>query len=277
MSQKFYLLDEYMDSLIVDSEGLIFGRGCGYEYYSSGVRIKVCIEVKAQRVIPNRDKLVEILRHRGVDIPVDATLEFLVVRAREEGLDIPLIEVTSDIKIVKSYIDPSEIYLVDRMPDARLLVLLSSPREALFRGISLQEEIPPPSPDLVEGKIVVSLSRGLIGFAQSIVLGPKEAGIRVAQTGRGEFYFAWLAYLSEVKKRGYTKIYSKLAEYADPYKKKRLPLEALREVEDILVREDAPRDLIELIGKYIKSESIGVFIDLPWSSIKKLRDVIIVE
>ncbi len=277
MSQKFYPLDEYRDSLIVDSEGLIFGRGCGHEYYLGGVRIKVCVEVKAHRVIPDKDKLVEMLEHRGVDVPIDATLEFLVIRAREEGLDIPLIETTSDIKIVKSYIEPSEILLVDRMPDARLIVLLSKPKEALFRGISIQEEVPPPSPDLVEGKIVVSLSRGLVGFAQSIVLGPGEAGIRVAQAGRGEFYFAWLAYLSEVKKRGYSKIYTKLAEYVDPYKRKRLPIEALKEIEDMLLKENAPRELIELMGKYVKSEGAGAFIDLPWSSIRKLRDIVIVE
>ncbi len=282
---RFYSLSELKGAAIVDSEGLIYGVLDDLRFLPDDVLLVAVIEVSARDLVVDRDRLCEMLRSRGVDVGRDETLEYLVARAREEGLDIPVCEAVRPMKLVKGFVSVREVLWVDKASLRKgeetrevKVVLLKTPREARFRGLKPQKALSIPKPEELRNKLVLSLSEGILGYAGDIVVGPGEPGIR-AYKGMGvEGYINWLAFLSRLKKAGHRSLYEKLADYRDPLRSTRLDVSMLGEIKRLLRELEAPREILELLEQHVDRRPVmGSYTDIPWSRVRKIRDVVIVE
>ncbi len=283
--RKFYSLDEIHGASIIDSEGLYYGSLCGVEYTAGKVELKACIKHRANDIIPDREKLYSLLVNKGINVPPTATLEYLVRRARLEGLEIPRKTVEKEIVLVKGFVKLNEIVLIDvkyleEVGETKRIavILLNEPREAMYRGIPLQKALPEPKPEFIAGKIVISYSRGILGKAVELVVGPGEPGIRVSLKIGSKGYISWLAYLTELKRLGLYEVYEYLADIYDPYQHSRIDATKYDEIVGLLKRTSAPKEALDLLDKFVVAEkSIVEYTDIPWSSIRKIRDYILVE
>ena len=265
---------EYIGALVYDSVGLLYGRVCGVET-SSTIALRICVTVETDSTVPDTEKLRSLLEARDVKVPQDAGLEALVSIARELGLDIPLRLVEEEVELVKSLVEPRGIAVVDRMEAGQLVVVLNEPREALFRGLPGGPAKPRLVPGLVEGKHVVSMSRGYLGTVKTIVIGAGGVGLRVVK--KLSPYIAWFAFLTELERRGYTSLARRLAEeVADPLARKRLPVSETPRVRSVLDALSAPREAYQLLERSLRYEHEETH-DVEWERVKSVGDAVITE
>ena len=269
---RFYGIDELMNAEVYDSEALFFGRVCGLTVKNGRVRLKICIMAETDTTYPDYEKLRKIL---GVN-DEETSLEELVALAKEKGLDIPYRRAKKEISLLKSFIEPGEIKLISTAKTGqtkRTVIILNTPREARYRGRSSEQE-PVLDPDLIKNKLVVSLEKGILGRVKEIVVGPGEPGLRCESLEKqGEI--KWLAFMRKLKEQGYKKLYEKLAEWRDPLLNRRLPLELLGEVKNIIAETKAG-DVLRLLEDYVEESPLAHH-DIPWSSVLKIGDIIIAK
>ena len=281
---KFFTVNELVSALIVDSEGLIYGRVEGLRFTYEGAHIVAYVEARARDLVVDVDALIAALKSRRVNVPAEWTLEYLVERAREEGIDIPKVEIEKPVKLIKGEFKVEEVEWVDSATlenprggeEKLVVVLLKTPREARYRGVGGHEAVSVQSEEHVKGKLVLSQSRGILGYAGEIVVGPGEVGIRVYKR-RGRETINWLVFTSRVRKMGYGDLYYKLVSFKDPYKNPRIPVSEAERVEALLAELKAPQEVFKALREAVQKESKGVYEDVPWSKIRKIREVIITE
>ncbi|HDI74626.1 MAG TPA: hypothetical protein ENF55_01580 [Thermoprotei archaeon] len=283
--ERFYSKDELKNALIVDSEGLIYGFLEDYFVEGGRVYIKAYVTVEAEELYVDYEKLFQAIRKRGVEVSENAPLEILVSTARELGLDIPYRRASKRIRLVKGIFLVEEVKWISSATfvketgeeEKKTVVLLKTPREAKYRGARKQKE-PVLSEESIRGKLVVSLSKGVLGYAGELVVGFGRAGLRVYRKLGGRKYVNWLKFITELRRRRFVDLAEKLAEYADPYKESKLPLSKLSEVEEILRNEKVSEEVFQLLQSSVYSEAEEpVYRDVPLDSILKIREVIIVE
>ncbi len=281
-ARKFYSIQEIMGALVYDSEGLYYGYLCNVEPVLD-IKMYICIDFNVNDIVPDKEKLVELLRSRGLSASGEETLEYLIYRAREEGIDIPKKRVNKNVSMVKGVITIDDIQLIDDFIDystreRRILILLDKPKEAMYRGIPISKNPPLLTLENIKDKYVVSLSRGFLGIAIEVVVGAKELGIRIKKKGNITGYISWLAFLNTLKKKGYIELYNKLSEYIDPYATPRIELKMLDQILEFFKEASIPKEVSDLIKKYIIVEETGsMYEDIPLSNILKIRDIIIVK
>jgi hypothetical protein len=286
LAHRFYSIGEVRDARVYDSEGLFYGLLDGLVYREGTVFLRVAVEVRASQPVVDVERLRRLLEGRGVRLTGGEPLEYLVVRAREEGLDIPYRTAERTVRLVKALVPVGEVAVVDvrrlwRGFEGReeRVVVLRTPREARYRGRRVREERPPvPEPDAIRGRLVVSLSEGIVGYAEEIVIGPGEPGLRVSH-GRGVAgYINWIAFLNRLKKLGYTELYERLAEHYDPLASPRLDISQLPSLEKLLKKLEAPERVEQLLREHVVTEPLkGSYTDIPWSNILKVGDIIIAK
>ncbi len=282
---RFFSEDELRGALIVDSEGLVYGKAGYLKINASGVYIVGLVETRGRSIAVDKDRLVEMLLERGVHVSGSEELEYLVARAREEGLEVPYMEVEGSLEYVKGSIPVSEILWIDKAGlefDGRreelTVIMLRTPREARYRGIHPQESPMLPRPEELEGKLVLSLEQGILGYAGEIVVGPGEPGIRVYRRRGSTGYINWLSLTKRLREAGYTEIYEALAEFRDPLKHSRLDLSLKQRVEEILRSMKADETAFRMLGESIvRGEEQSIYVDVAWSRVRKVREVILVS
>ncbi len=271
---RFYSINELMNAAVYDSEALFFGKVCGLTVRNGRVKLKICVEIETDNVYPDYEKLARMLGIRETEN--EASLEELVALAKEKGLDIPYRRAKQNISLLKSFIEPSEIRLISmaKTPSGNLIaIVLGTPREARYRGRGRGSETVL-DPDMIRDKLVISLEKGILGYAKEIVVGPGEPGLRCESLERqGEI--KWLAFLRRLKEKGYSKLYEALTEWRDPLINRRLPLTLLGEVKSIIT-EHKCGDALNILEEYVE-ESPLAFHDVPWSSVLKIGDIILTK
>ncbi len=277
---KFYDYEELRGFNIYDSVGLFYGFVCGIVYREDNVYVKACIRVVAEDSVPDTDLLKKMLRSKDISVE-DESLDVLVSLAREHGLDIPYKVVDQNIELVKGIFPVSEIELIDEYYEGTMrkgVMLLNTPREALYRGRKVKISTPVPLPEKIVGKLVISKKNGVLGKAYSIVIGPGYPGLRVKRLKELKGYISWLKFLSDIKKKD-PDIYERLVAIKDPLLNRRIGLEEY----DLLISEmrkrNIPEKIIKEIDKYIVSseEGLSLFIDIPWPKILVVNEIVIVE
>ena len=281
---KFFSINELKNAVVVDSEGFIYGKVMEYYLTDGKLFLKAYIEIKAKEKIVNVDRIISELEEKGVNIPSDAPLELIVTRAKEEGLDIYYKLAEKPYTLLKGLLPIDEIRWIDsttlekEIEEKITIVLLKTPREARYRGVSEQKEVTLVDREYFQGKLVLSHSKGILGYASELVVGPGKVGLRVIKRKGEKGYVNWLAFLTWLRRRRETKVAAFLSERIDPYRNSRIELSKLNELRVLLREANASRDIVEGLDKHIIYEKgTGIYIDIPWDSILKLRDVIIVK
>ena len=179
--------------------------------------------------------------------------------------------VVSSVQGGRKGIVPSSEILLITPGDERLIVLLAKPRELEYRGLPSDYGVPTrlPKPDEIRGLPVVSLDRGYLGRVESIVVGPGTPGIRVSKLSSRSVQ--WLSFISSLKKRGRVEEAEKLSMIIDPLKNTRVPMpDATKALE-----ESGLTELSGFLSQFVIRS--GDNIDVPFRSVKRITDIVIVE
>lgn len=286
MVARFFSAEELLGARVFDSEGLFYGLFDGFVVRDGVLFLRVVLEVGSRQPVVDVGRLVEVLRGRGVRVGGDEPLEFLVARAREEGVEIPYRVAEARARLLKALVPVSEVAVVDSRRLYRGLrevvervVVLRVPREARYRGRKPVLERPGVLPlEELRDRLVVSLSDGVLGYVSDLVVGPGEPGIRVSRGEGVAGYINWLGFLNALKKQGLVGVYERLAEYRDPLVSPRLDLSLLPRVEELLEEVGAPSAARRVLEDYVVREPVrGSFIDVPWSRVLKVGDIVLTK
>ncbi len=283
---SYYLVEEIHDAMIIDSEALLYGYVCGDELRDEKPVIKACIKLSVHDTVPDTELLRKMLTEAGYTVPEDATLEYLVLAARSEGLEIPYREVTEPHVLVKGFVSVDEIEVIDTVYDLGreeqvAVVLLRSPREARYRGrpVARQETPPPVSPKHVKGKLVVDKRRGVLGYAEAISYGPGSYALRIGGELVHEGYINWDGYLAELRSRGWDKLAKLLSDMYSETRYARLPISLYNYIRWILL-ENKAGEAAALLARYVEAEKWSLLeetINVPWPNVVRIGDVIITD
>ena len=279
---RFYSGEELRGALVFDSECLFYGRVEGLRLSSDDIYLEVYVEFRADSRVIDAEALVGRLEARGIH-PERRDLEYLVALARESGVRVPYKRATAPYKMLKGLVASREILLIDEADLQRRgeeeaskirVVLLSTPREARYRGLKTSNPRKLPEPGDIEDKLVISASKGLLGYAHSLVVGPGGPGLRVYKRHGFEGYINWIGFLNALLREGYRRAYEELSSIADAYRNPRLDLSWLERVKASI---DDPR-VASLLDEFIERRPLTAsYTDIPWSSISRLGDCILVE
>ncbi len=179
--------------------------------------------------------------------------------------------VASSVQGGRKGIVPSSEILLITPGDERLIVLLAKPRELEYRGLPSDYGVPTrlPKPDEIRGLPVVSLDRGYLGRVESIVVGPGTPGIRVSKLSSRSVQ--WLSFISSLKRRGRVEEAERLSMIIDPLKNTRVPMpDATKALE-----ESGLTELSGFLSQFVIRS--GDNIDVPFRSVKRITDIVIVE
>ena len=280
---RFYSLRQLTGALIIDSEALVYGVLEGLRFQGGGAYLLAVVYVEPSRAYIDVEWVRRLLESRGVSAAGIEDVETLVKMAREHGVEVRYREAKSRVRLVKGLVPVSEVRLVDvkrvyrpgRGDEEVKVVLLSSPREARYRGHAIRHKPSAPKPDEVEGRLVVSETRGIIGYVMDVVIGPGELGLRVSVGGGGE-EVNWIAFMDELRRRGLRRVYERLASHWNPYSTRRvskaLVVELLKSLGD-----SESGEALRLVDKHVTGPPEGSYTDIPWSSVTKVGDVVLVR
>jgi len=272
LPKAFYSQREIRGARIYDSEGLYYGDAGSLILREEGAYIEVFLTRSVGESVIDAEALYGELARRGLSTS-GLTLEAAVEVARSEGIEIPRRRAEREVSLLKAYCPVSEIAWVDAsIPEFRV-ILLRTPREASFRGQPPLEPPAFPRPGEVDGKPVLSVSNGFLGFASEIVVGPGELGVRVARGG-GSVELKWMQFIHGLKRRGASREADVLAGEIDPYANPRLSGALVERAREAVARVLGPAGVRELESYLEVSRS--EYVDVPWSSVRKLGDALVV-
>jgi len=282
MQRRFFSLDEIRDAMVIDSEGFIYGYVKDLQVLEEDVGLAVYISSRVNEPVVDVEKLQSILSSRA-SLRGDEPLELLVSIARRDGLDIPYKVAEKEFVWLKGFVSVSEIQLidvkrvsVDDIDSIIKAVLLKTPREALFRGIPIQSAKPIYRVDQVLNKIVVSMSRGVLGIAKEVVVGAGEIGFRVYRVRSFKKVVNWIAFTAQVKKLGFKEAYERLVEFRDPYRFSKLDVSIAKDVEEVLKDLKEKDKVVVLLQEFVEVEPGAIeFEDISSSDVVKVGDVVI--
>lgn len=283
---KYYLPEDLVGALIVDSVGLEYGVVSEVRFSDEGVELVASVSSSTREVVVDVERLREVLSSKGARIGDVEDLDYMVALARRMGVDVPYKESESPITLTKGKIRVDEIAWIDdgvlqdpeSLEERRyVVVLLKTPREARYRGLKEGPHKPvSPVNEEIRGKLVLSKSEGIVGIAGSVVLGPGEVGIRAYRRYGGLGFINWIGFLSYIKKRGWEREYEELAAMWDPFTNPRIPVSELARVREKL--SSLGKRLEREIDSYIiRGDEKAIYRDIPWKSVVSVRDAIIVE
>ena len=283
--------EEFIGTLVVDSEGYICGRVASFEITPDRVLMRLYKEVDEKKEVVDVEKLKEMLmmslfnkvspKHeeklykkvrKELKLPSKApvTEKELMTFARLLGLDIPTKKVRSTSRV--SVDEPVDMELIEQVNESPLgkAVILKEPWEARRRGVPIVEGVPYKSTEEVRGKLVLDSTAKIIGHAQKILIG-RPLGLRVAlKAYREEEEVDFEALMGVLSSR-----------FKNP---KALFKQIAR---DLGIKPDqVTRDHIlswaEMAGVEIPKKKVRKLVtknilDLPWMAIRKIGDVILLN
>jgi len=282
MQRRFFSLDEIRDAMVIDSEGFIYGYVKDLQVLEEDVGLAVYISSRVNEPVVDVEKLQSILSSRA-SLRGDEPLELLVSLARRDGLDIPYKVAEKEVKWLKGFVPVSEIQLidikrtsVDNIDSLIKVILLKTPREAIFRGLSARGPKPVYRVDQVLNKIIVSMSRGVLGIAKEVVVGAGEIGFRVYRVRSFKKVVNWIAFTAQVKRLGFKEAYERLVEFRDPYRFSKLDVSIAKDVEEVLKDLKEKDKVVVLLQEFVEVEPGAIeFEDISSSDVVKVGDVVI--
>ncbi|RLF14541.1 MAG: hypothetical protein DRN06_06980 [Thermoprotei archaeon] len=260
-----YLLpEESVGALVVDSEGYIYGRVEEVRFEGDRAFLVASVDVDVGDEVIDEGKLRGMLASMGYAVE-DLELQELVSLARRRGLPLPKVKARRRERVVKGVFPLEEVEWIDRGL-GEYVMLLSTPREARYRGVAGGEK---PSPRNVGNKLALSLSRGFLGVVVGVAIGPGELALRVSPRPA---LVNWLRFTAELRRRGYRELEEKLSNLIDPYKNPKIGVESISGIEEVL--ENSPREVRELLEECVEWSE---YVHIPWREVLKVGDVVILK
>jgi len=283
--------EKFVGTLVVDSEGYICGRVASFEITPDRVLMRLYKEVGEEKEVVDVEKLKEALmmflfnkvspKHekklykklrKELKLPSEMpiTEEELVSFARMLGLDIPTKKVHSASRV--NVDEPVDMELIEQVNESPLgkAVILKEPWEAKRRGVPIVEGVPYKSTEEIKGKLVLDSTARIIGHAQKILIG-RPLGLRVAlETYREEEEVDFEALMEML-----------FANFKNPKALFKQVAKDLGIKPDQVTRDHilswAEMAGIEIPKKKVRKLVTKNILDLPWTAIRKIGDVILLN
>jgi len=305
--ERAYREDELLDSLVIDSEGYIYGRIGKIDIKEDEISLLIYESRPDEKTVTNVQAIKEELLKK-VKLNMSARFqklsayEILTENIRKEmGLkpDVPLsdqhfldyaertgVEITykkadEERKEPKGHVRLNNVKAIGistvgtkETSDVMKIILLQEPREASFRKIPLQRTVLFRNTNAIKDKLVVDAKGQALGYLDSVVLFQNTPGIRIYSLKPSDSVsLSWLIkYLDSV---GRPDIVEALVKYfrvesgEHVYRMTKSELEGFMQKTKLTFK--VPDEL--MIDRSIKD----FVMDIPWDLIAKIGDIIILQ
>jgi sporulation protein YlmC with PRC-barrel domain len=305
--ERAYREDELVDSLVVDSEGYIYGRIGKIDIKGDEVslliyenrphektitnvqaikeellkRVRLNFSARFQKLSPNEILIQNIRRELGLKPDASINDQHFIDYAERTGVEITHRKTVEERKEPKGHVRLDEVKAIGistvgtkEISDVIKIILLLEPREASFRKIPIQETVPFRSANAIKDKLVVDAKGLALGYLDSVVLFQNTPGIRIYSLKPSDSVsLSWLIkYLDSVGRPDIVEALVKYfrAETGDHvYRMTKSELEGFMQKTKLVFK--VPDEL--MIDRSVKD----FVMDIPWDIISKIGDIIILH
>jgi len=305
--ERAYREDELIDSIVIDSEGYIYGKVGNIDIEENEIRLLVYEAKPDERTVPDIDATKkELLKKTDLTFveklqktsPYDAlTLniqkefglrlgetpkdEHFLKYAEKLGIEIPYVKVVQDRKEPKGFITLAEVKAIKvakigtkESLDLMKVVLLQNPKEATFRKIPLQKVVPFRKTETIRDKLVIDAKGLTIGEVDAVVLFHDTPGIRVYSSKPNDSVSLSLL-IRYLDKIGRPDAVESLLKYFKIETDDRVYRIRMNDLEDFMKKMKFKFRISEdlLIDRSVKE----FVMDIPWKMVHKIGDVILLR
>jgi sporulation protein YlmC with PRC-barrel domain len=305
--ERAYREDELADSLVVDSEGYIYGRIGKIDIKEDEVslliyesrpdektvtnvqaikeellkRVKLNISAKFQKLSPNEILTENIRRELGLKSDAPLNDQHFLEYAERTGVEITYKKAAEERREPKGHVRLNDVKAIGistvgtkETSDVMKIVLLREPREASFRKVPIQRTVSFRSTNALKDKLVVDAKGLALGYLDSVVLFQNTPGIRIYSLKPSDSVsMSWLIkYLDSV---GRPDIVEALVKYfrvetgEHVYRMTKSELEGFMQKTKLVFK--VPDEL--MIDRSVKD----FVMDIPWDMISKIGDIVILH
>jgi len=303
--ERAYREDELLDSLVVDSEGYIYGKVgktnidedkivfLVYETKpdertvvdTSNIkedllkRVKLPFTAKLQRLSSHEVLAQNIQKEFGLNPEESPTDQHYIKYAENLGIEIPYRKVTEDRKESKGTVTLREVKTIKisaigtgEKSSVIKVILLHEPKEAKFRKIQVQKTVPYRSTKIIGDKFVLDADGLAVGYVDSVVLFSNTPGIRIYSSKRTDSVaLSWL--FKHFETIGRPDIIEAIGKYFGMEKGVHVHSLRMEDLEDFMSKTKfnfkVPEDV--LLKRGVKE----FVMDIPWDLIHKIGDVVL--
>jgi len=305
--ERAYREDELLDSVVVDSEGYIYGRIGKIDIKEDEVslliyearpdektvvdieaikeellkRVRLNLSAKVQKLSPNTILAENLRKELGLKPDVLLSDQHFINYAERTGVEVTHKKAAEERREPKGHVSLQDVKAIGvstvgtkETSDVMKIVLLREPREAAFRRIPVQKTVPFRSTDVIRDKLVIDAKGLALGYLDSLVLFQNTPGIRIYSLKPSDSVsLSWLIkYLDGV---GRPDIVEALVKYFrvetgdHVYRMTKSELEGFMQKTKLVFK--VPDEL--LIDRSVKD----FVMDLPWDIVAKIGDVVILH
>jgi len=304
--ERAYREDELLESMIIDSEGYIYGKVdkinidegkivlVAYES-KPDVKMEADVDSLKKELLKNVQITFNARLHRlapaeilakniqtelklGIEEPL--TDQHYVKYAERLGISMPHTKVSVERKEPKGTVNLQEIKTIritvigkEKETKVYKVILLQKPREAAFRKIPVQEKVPYRSTEAIKDKLVLDADGNTLGYVDSVVLFQNTLGIRVyLSKTSGQVSLSLLnRHLEEIGRPDVAKSLQK--HFAEPGAHRYAV--NIEDIEDFM---ESKGHTFILPKSVMMSQSVKEFVaDIPWDQIHKIGDVVLLK
>lgn len=305
--ERAYREDELLDSVVVDSEGYIYGKVGKINIKDNQVsllvyegkpdektvvdldvikeemlnKVKLTFTAKLQKLSPN-EVLIQSIR-KELDLKPDEPIkdQHYIEYAERSGLEIRTKKAAEERREPKGIVGLQDLGAIGistvgarESSGVIKIVLLQEPREAAFRRIPIQKIVPFRTTDSIKDKLVLDSKGVAIGYLDSVVLFQNSPGIRVyASKPTDSVSLSWLVkYLDKIGRPDIVEAllkYFRIERGDHVYRMSKTELEGFMEKTRLTFK--VPDEL--LIDRSVKD----FVMDIPWDALAKIGDVVILR
>ncbi len=305
--ERAYREDELLDSIVVDSEGYIYGKVGKINIKEDEIGLLVYETKPDERTVVNIDVVKEELLKR-VKLTFTAKLqrlshpEVLAQKIQEEldlrneepltdqhyvkyaerlGIEIPYKKVAEGRKEPKGIVTLSDVKTIGiavigkaESPSVIKVILLHEPKEARFRKIPVQKTVPYRSTEMIRDKLVLDASGLAVGYVDSIVLFPNTPGIRIYSSKPTDSVMLRQLFV-HLEKIGRPDIIEAIKKYFEIERGARVYRVMMDDLKDFMrntkITFKVPENL--LLDRSVKE----FLMDIPWDIVHKVGDVVLLR
>ena len=305
--ERAYREDELLDSIVVDSEGYIYGKVGKIDIKENEISLLVYETKPDERTAVDIDIVKEELL-KEAKLPFTARLqrlsrsEVLARNIQEEfdlkqeepltdehyikyaerlGIEIPSKKVAEERKEPKGNMTLSDVKTIGiatigtgERPRVIKIILLHEPKEAEFRKIPVQKKVSYRDTKMIRDKLVVDGSGLAVGYADSIVLFPNSPGIRIySSKPTDSVKLSWL--FLHLEKIGRPDIIEAIKKYFEIERGSHVYRVMMEDLKDFMrntkITFKVPENL--LLDRSVKE----FLMDIPWDIVHKVGDVVLLR
>jgi sporulation protein YlmC with PRC-barrel domain len=306
--ERAYREDELLDSTVIDSEGYIYGKIGKVNIKEDEITLLVYEDRPDEKTVVDLQALKEELLRKikptflaeklqklsPTDILIRDVRKELDLKPNEPvkdqhyidyaertGIEVKTKKATEERKEPKGQIPLQDVKAIGvstvgtkNVAGAIRIVLLQGPKEAAFRKIPPQKTVSFRDTDAIKDKLVIDSKAHALGYLDSVVLFQNAPGIRIyAMKLSDSVSLSWLIkYLDSTGRSDIVEAlmkYFKVGEGDHVYRMTKTELDGFMQKTRMTFK--VPDEL--LIDRSVKD----FVMDIPWSSIAKIGDIIILK